>query len=260
MPYLDPLLVCALAVPFIGFTVRKGILTLGGALLAGVIALCVVVAQGWLLLLPLFFFLISGMLLGRLNTHVRTDAKHGRPRDAMQVFCSGGLYAALAVVKDPSTHVWMYISICTATCDTWASELGMWAGRPTYNVATWKRVEPGLSGGVSGPGTVGGLIGAIVMSLFIQGVVLLSNGDGNAPDGSTSIRVMMMLALLSAAFAMGGMLLDSLLGALVQVKYNDGEGLRDAGTHQVSGLRWITNDVVNLISNALTVAVAMWLL
>ncbi len=260
MPSLDPLLVCALAVPFAWFTVRARILTLGGAILAGVIALCVVVAQGWLLLLPLFFFLISGVLLGRLNKHARTDAKHGRPRDAMQVFCSGGLYAVLAVVNDPYAHVWMSISICTATCDTWASELGMWAGRPTFNVATWKRVEPGLSGGISGPGTVGGLTGAIVMSLFIQGVVLLRNGDGNAPDGSTSISGMMMLALLSSAFAMGGMLLDSLLGALVQVKYDDGEGLRDAGTHTVSGLPWITNDVVNLISNAITVAAAMWLL
>ena len=260
MPYLDPLLVCAFAVPFTWFTVRRRILTLGGAMLAGVIALCVVVAQGWLLLLPLFFFLISGVLLGRLNTQARSDAKHGRPRDAMQVFCSGGLYAMLAWANGPYAHVWMAISLCTATCDTWASELGMWSRRSTFNIVTWKRVESGLSGGISWPGTFGGLVGAILMCLFVQGVFLIRNGDGNMPDGSTSLSVVMTVALVSAAFAMGGMLLDSVLGALVQVKYDDGEGLRDAGTRHVSGLRWMTNDVVNLASNVITVAVAMWVM
>ncbi len=67
-------------------------------------------------------------------------------------------------------------------------------------------------------------------------------------------------ALLSAVFAVGGNLLDSLLGALLHVKYDNGDGPRDSGTHKITGLRWMTNDVVNPMSNALTVVVAWWVL
>lgn len=100
MHYLHLILVCALALPFTRLMVRMRVLTLGGAIMAAIIALCVVGSQGWPLLLPLFLFLLSGVFLGRLNKRVRTDTKHGRPRDAMQVFCSGGIYALLALYDD----------------------------------------------------------------------------------------------------------------------------------------------------------------
>ena len=260
MDYVDLILVCALSVPFIQLALRMRVLTLGGGLVAAGIALCVVLARGWIYLAPLFFFLLSGVLLGRLNTNSRTDAKHGRPRDAMQVFCNGGIYALLATTHDPHAGIWMSISICTATCDTWASELGMYFRWPTVSIVNWRRAEPGLSGGISLPGTLGGLAGSFLMGVFMHGLLsaeLLLDGVFAA---TITVVGVALAAMLFSVFAFGGMLLDSLLGATLQVKYNDGHGLSDAGTRQVAGSRWMTNDVVNLVSNAITVAVAVWVL
>ena len=252
----DLLLVCALAVPFAWIAVRLRVLTLGGGIMAGLIALAVVLSQGWWWLAPLFLFLVSGVLLGRLNKASRSDAKHGQPRDAIQVFCNGGVYALLALADDFHADVYMIISICTAMCDTWASEIGLYARWPTINIATLRPVPPGLSGGISLAGTGGGFVGSMLMSLCIYAFL----PDGSAQPGWIATVLSSVLACAAALwysiFAMGGMLLDSLLGALLQVKYDDGAGVSDSGLRQVGGAKWMTNDVVNLVSNALIVIVA----
>ncbi len=257
---LPLLLVAVLTVPFAWAMVRWRVLTLGGALVAGGIAACVVLGQGWALLVPLFAFLLSGVLLGRLNKDFGTDAKHGKPRDAVQVFCNGGVYALLAAHDDFHADLWMSISLCTAACDTWASELGMYFRWPTVSVVTWQRVEPGLSGGISLPGTVGGATGAFLLGLVFHGCLTIGFGEDGLFGCTLSILGIAAAALLTTVFAVGGMVLDSVLGALLQVKYNDGDGLRDSGTRHVAGLRWMTNDAVNVVSNGLTVALGWWVL
>jgi uncharacterized protein (TIGR00297 family) len=251
------LLLCALALPFGWLAVRMRVLTKGGSLMAVLVAVAVVLSQGWVWLAPLFFFLISGVLLGRLNKAGLSDAKHGRPRDAIQVVCNGGLYALLAAADDFHADLWMTISLCTAICDTWASEIGIYARWPTINIATLRRVAPGLSGGISLAGTLGGFGGSMLMGLFICACM-----SGHPPEPGWHVSVISTVlffwaSLWYSAFALGGMLLDSLLGAVLQPKYDDGDGPRDTGTRQVSGVRWMTNDAVNLISNAITVGVAM---
>lgn len=258
---INGLLAAACAVPFVLLAVRYKVLTRGGALMASAIGVSVVIGQGWLWLLPLFFFLLSGVLLGRLNRGARTDAKHGKPRDAMQVFCSGGLYALLACFDDLSREtVWMSISMCVAACDTWASEIGMYSKWPTLNLATLRRVAPGYSGGVSLAGTLGGLLGALLMAVLCRCLVGPAGTDGNAFVWFVLAGVEAFAVGLFVAFAMAGMLLDSLLGALLQVKYDDGRGLSDSGKRRVRGLTWVTNDVVNLLSNAALVLLAICLL
>lgn len=264
---INVLLVCALAVPFTWLALRMRMLSLGGGIMAALIALAVVASQGWVWLGPLFLFMISGVLLGRLNPghgpgikSDRTDAKHGRPRDAMQVFCNGGIYALLAVADDFHADVWMTISICTAMCDTWASEIGMYARWTTINIATLRRVPPGLSGGISLAGTLGGFAGAMLMGLFICAITTGHTPQPGWPVAAISVILFSWASLWFSAFAMGGMLLDSLLGGLLQPKFDDGAGVGDTGARQVSGLLWMTNDVVNLVSNALTVTLAAVLL
>ena len=215
--------------------------------MAAAIGLAVIAGQGWLWLLPLLLFLGSGVLLGRLNRNARTDAKHGKPRDAMQVFCSGGLYALLAINDDFNADIWMSVSICVAMCDTWASEIGMYASGRTWNMVTFRKVQPGLSGGVSVAGLVGGLIGSVLMGGLCSALIF----HGFEREFYFGI------ACILAGAGIIGMLLDSLLGALVQVKYNDGHGLSDSGSKHAGGARWITNDLVNLLSNAAVVALAV---
>jgi uncharacterized protein (TIGR00297 family) len=242
--FMYALFAAAIAVPFSWAMVRWHVLTFSGALMAAAIGVTVVAAMGGWWLLPLFLFLGSGVLLGRLNRGARTDAKHGRPRDAMQVFCSGGVYALLALCGDRDNGMlWMSASIGIAMCDTWASETGMYAKGPTWNLITFRKVPPGLSGGVSVAGTLGGAAGAVLVAILCTGLAQQDQPRGGAVGALVLI-------------AMGGMLLDSLLGASLQVKYDDGNGPSDSGTRRSSGITWITNDVVNLLSNVLTLLLA----
>jgi uncharacterized membrane protein len=56
-----------------------------------------------------------------------------------------------------------------------------------------------------------------------------------------------------------GMLLDSMLGSWLQVKYRNENGqIGDTGIHIVKGHERINNDAVNFISNLITIML-LWL-
>lgn len=241
---------------FVWYTRRKGALTPDGALTAAFTGLWVWYQAGWLWLLPLFFFFITGTLFGRLRKAMMpaADAKHGRPRDLVQVLCNGGLYAALATFAGGSRHELalslMALSLAISTADTWSSEIGQYARRPTVDLLRWRAVPPGLSGGVSWAGTLAGLAGALSMALLCS--LLLYQ----RPDPA--------LLLLATAGGFAGMLLDSLLGAGVQARYRDRDtgALSDQpGASRVlySGAAWMGNDGVNWWSNLLVTLAGYWL-
>jgi uncharacterized protein (TIGR00297 family) len=231
-----------LSAAFIYVTVRRRSLTLSGAFTAAAIGCWVIWFAGPVWLIPLFFFFLSGTLLSRLNKGSRTaaDAKAGQPRDAVQVLCNGGIYALLATWAATPDAFWylggMLASIAVSTSDTWASETGIYFRRATWDMLRWKRVPVGLSGGVSDAGSLGGLAGAAAMAAV--GFLLLQ-------------KETLFLSVLSAGF--GGMLLDSLLGAAFQARYllkNGGlSDTPDGHSGPASGLYWMTNDAVNLLSN-----------
>ena len=261
--------IVAAAVPFCWWMVRRGSLTAGGAGAASLLGLVVVVGTGspwWLL--PLVVFLGSSSLIGKLLP-VRSaagDAKQGRARDATQVLANGAVYAvaafALSVpIVDPEDFAVslvpngpvLLVAMAVATADTWSSEIGQYFGGRTYDVLGRRAVPPGLSGGVSVAGTLAGLGGALLIALL--GILPVLGGGygwsliGDGPGVG---------AITTAGFL--GMLLDSVLGALLQAKY------RDPATGQltdrpapdrplVSGLRWMTNDLVNFLAILLTVVV-----
>ncbi|MCP9236103.1 DUF92 domain-containing protein [Lewinella sp. JB7] len=233
------------AVAFGLTTWRRGSLTAGGAVTAVVIGTVVTAMAGVPWLLPLFVFFLSSSVLGRMLP-AGTDAgdhKDKQPRDAVQVLCNGGVYAVLAGVgADPEL---LLVSLAVATSDTWASEIGKYVRQPTYDVLRLRRVPPGLSGGVSLAGTVGGAAGAAVIGMLAFLV-------GPADISGTVVYV--------AIWGFIGMLVDSLLGSALQARYADVDGvLSDVarpGGRLVGGLHWMTNDLVNLIAIAVTVALA----
>lgn len=233
---------------FCFYTIRRKSLTLGGALAASLLGLWVLWFAGALWLIPLFFFFITGTLLGRLskNKAQTTDAKHGKARDALQVLCNGGIYAALATFAPGAAREMMLslmlVSMAICTADTWASEIGIYFRWRTYDILRFKKTPIGLSGGVSVPGTLGSLLGAFAMAAL--GNALLS--DFVKPD--------LFLFITIGGFV--GMLLDSVMGASLQARYKNvrTETLSDnadKNTVLQSGWRWMTNDAVNFWSNAL---------
>jgi uncharacterized protein (TIGR00297 family) len=237
----------AVAVIFVWLSVYKGWLTLGGAVSAALLGCTVVWTQGPKWITPLLVFFAGSTLLSKLGRNTSTsDAKHGRPRDAEQVWSNGGVYLAAALLLPGElAHLGMIVSMAVATADTWASEIGMAVRGRTLDLRTGRIVPPGLSGGISLAGTMGAVAGAIVLSLA-AGALLRT-----PPSYQAQI----------AAWGVAGMLLDSLLGAWLQVRYRAAEGTwRDqqgkAPTRQL-GLAWMTNDRVNLLTIALITALAL---
>lgn len=236
------------ALPFCWLMVRRGSLTVGGALTASLLGIVVVIGSGdaiWLL--PLFLFLLSSSLIGKVFPvkTVAGDAKQKQPRDATQVLANGAIYGWLAAFSWPKegliylimplTEAWLLVAMAIATADTWSSEIGQYFRQPTYDLVKWRKVPPGLSGGVSITGTLAGLGG----SAFIVAACFWL-----VPYMEASLAIKIILA------GFGGMLLDSVLGSLFQAKYqNVATGaLSDApgeGKELVGGFGWMTNDLVN---------------
>ena len=235
-----------LAVAFVYLSVTRKRLTTPAALTAVSLGAIVIATYGTLWLLPLFTFFFSSALISSLLP-VGTDAgdsKDKQARDVIQVLCNGGVYGLVALLGLPPTL--LLVSMAVATSDTWASEIGKYFRQPTYDILRWRRVPPGLSGGISWIGTGGGAAGAALIATL--GVLLLP-----------SFSAIDCITVTSFGFL--GMLVDSVLGAALQARYDNGPaaGLSDTPLphgHLAHGLPWMTNDLVNLLSITLVTLLA----
>jgi uncharacterized protein (TIGR00297 family) len=243
------------AIPFALLVIDRGWLTLGGALAASLLGVLVVLFQGPLWLVPLALFFLSSTLLGKAlkGRAAGSDDKQGLPRDAMQVFSNGGPYLLVAMLLPPAQAHWaMLVSMAVATADTWASEIGVALRGRTYDILGARPVPVGVSGGISLQGTLGGLAGAATMGLLAA--LLISSG---------SLQWTLVLAGMVLLYGTIGMLADSLLGASLQARYRSMKGVlsdrRSHGAIRVSGMAWMTNDRVNLLSNAVVTGLAVLL-
>lgn len=205
----------------------------GGAVLAG---------TGWRGFAVLAAFLVTGSLL----------TPGGGRRRAVQVVANGGVAAlcALLALADPRWTLAFGGAVAAAAADTWSTELGGRSGAVPRLITTWRRVEPGTSGGVTLVGTLGGLGGAIVIGALARLVGLVTT----AGAGWTIL----------AGFA--GCLADSLLGATVQIRYRCAAcgALGESSQHgcggtglRASGITAITNDTVNFLATLVGAAVAV---
>lgn len=235
-----------LGLAFSWYSVRKKFLTLDGAVTATLLGIWVVLFAGPLWLIPLLVFFGSSVAIGRMLRPASgvADHKHGRARDFVQVICNGGVYALLAPWQ---AEAGMAVSMAISASDTWSSELGMYFRGKTIDIGRLRTVPPGLSGGVSWQGSMGGAFGAGLMA----GICAL------LPDifpGWTWIAWVGLGGFM-------GMLADSWMGSRLQARYA-GAHLSDTplpGYQLVSGWRWMTNDAVNLASNLLVTAAFMLL-
>ena len=133
-----------------------------------------------------------------------------------------------------------------AFADTAASGFGVFS-RKTFDLFKWKSTKCGLSGGMSVHGTVASFVAACALSAI-----------------SLAFGVGVIEALLCAIIAFFGVLVDSMLGSLLQVKYKcsvcgeitEKETCCRKITKKFSGFEFFDNDVVNLTSGAVTAVLA----
>ena len=221
----------------------------GGAIAAIVVATaCAAAGWSWAWLLIAFF--LSATILSRTGE----AAKRGRidsvveksgNRDARQVVANGGVFAGLALISlfSPSTLVQAAAAgaLATSTADTWATEIGTLSRSMPRSILSMKVVEPGTSGGV----TVAGMIASLAGAAFIALVALILKWPAVA-----------VCAAIAGGFA--GSVIDSLLGAGLQCRRwceecsrGTERAVHTCGTRTIhaGGVRWLNNDLVNLVSS-----------
>jgi uncharacterized protein (TIGR00297 family) len=234
---------------------RVGFLDLSGALAAGLLAWGVLALGGWAWAVPGFAFFVLSSLLSRWGRRRKAEAERlaekGGRRDAGQVVANGGVAGLLLIAHvfmDPPALYWGFVgAFAAAAADTWGTEIGTLFRASTRSIVTGRRVPPGTSGGVSLPGTLAALLGAVVVTASS----LPFAGPYRAGWS------LWMPALLVAGSGLAAALLDSVLGATVQARYRTPSG--DLTERPVEGgvmlplargVRWMNNDRVNLVCTA----------
>lgn len=231
-------------------------LQLSGAVATFLLAAVVFGVGGWQWTLPIFTFFVLSSLLSKWRKQQKEPfesmfEKSGY-RDAGQVAANGAIVGALALLwhftGDERLYLLSLAAVAVVTADTWGTEIGVLARRQPRFVLSGRRVAPGTSGGVSSVGTLGGIVGAAVVTLSALPFVELS----------------WMSVAAIVAFGAAGSLIDSVLGATVQAQFRctvcgkDTEKSAHCGApaHHLRGLPWLRNDAVNLLSTFLAVVLA----
>jgi uncharacterized protein (TIGR00297 family) len=247
-----------------GLAYRRRSLTRGGWIGAIISGTATFGFGGWSWGLTLIVFFLSSSAL----SHFRQAKKQllasekfekGSQRDLFQTLANGGPAALLALLyglgsQSPALLAIFAGIMATVTADTWATELGVLSPDPPRLITTWRVVEPGTSGGITTHGTLAAFGGAALIATTMTLLVALERGGWS-------------LWLLPTALLGGiaGSMVDSLLGATVQAIYR-APGTRE--TERASdpngvnypllrGWRWMTNDMVNLLSSLIGGAIAL---
>lgn len=241
---------------------RRGSLTRSG-IAGGLVVGTVIFAFGgwpWWLVLVAFFITSSRLSHYREASKERIAAEKfskGSQRDLGQALANGGMGALMALASffapGPVTMAAFVGAMAAVNGDTWATELGVLSTQPPRLVTTWKVVEPGTSGGVTGRGLLAAFGGSLVI-----GVAALGSGAIERLFGGASMPPSPWLLVAAAAGGMAGTMLDSALGATVQAVYRcpkcrkeTERTLHSCGTptEPARGWRWLDNEWVNFIGS-----------
>jgi uncharacterized protein (TIGR00297 family) len=188
------------------------------------------------------------------------DIGKGGARDAWQVLANGGVATVCAVAaglalrwpeRFGDAHLWSAAfagAYAAATADTWGTEIGTLARGAPRSILTGRRIAAGLSGGITGWGTLAEFAGAF----WVAFCALVAPGYP---------------ALLFPVFAGGvsGAFVDSLLGATVQELRSCPVCARTCETDPhvcgtptalVRGVHGFSNDLVNFAATLAGAAIA----
>ena len=220
-----------------------------GALLAAFLgALFFFAYGGWGIGFVLFCYavMVSVSLVSKLLKNDISDVvKKTKGKDIVEIVANGfwGIVsAALFLITKNETFFAISLMVVSAGfVDSLASDIGTLSKKTPFDPFRRKRVSRGVSGGMTLLGSMASLIGAFVFAIAIVWIV------------EWDIILLVPIALVLYA----GSLIDTLLGSLVQVKYQcpicqkttEKEMHCSVRTIKVGGVSYINNDTVNILSN-----------
>ncbi|MEN3037608.1 MAG: DUF92 domain-containing protein [Candidatus Kryptonium sp.] len=226
---------------------RLKFLSLNGSAATFLLAVIIFGVGGWKWTVPILTFFILSSLISKIGKERRKKFdlifEKTSTRDIYQVFANGGIAGIIAIVYHFYPNEIFYYaylaSISAATFDTWATEIGtLFSSKPRL-ITTLKPVEPGTSGGVSLKGTIGGVVGSILIFL----------------SASFWIELGFFKFLIIVFAGIVGSFIDSFLGATIQAQYKcnvcskitEKELHCDGIADLIRGKKWINNDFVNFV-------------
>ncbi len=240
----------------IAISAKAKFLASDGLIAASVMGLIIFGLGGFQWAVPLLVFFFFSSFLSKLKK-IETDAfEKSSVRDAFQVLANGAIPTVLMLMYYYRGSEFCYLlyltALAAAAADTWGTEIGNLAVQKTVSLINFREVEQGLSGGVSILGSFGSLLGAFFVAL-----------SGLYWVGADSWEALVLVV----AFGFLGMAVDSLLGALLQRKnrctvcgkLTEKSVHCGVPTEYYSGVKWLNNDAVNLISIAISV-ILFWLI
>lgn len=218
----------ALAIPFVFATAARLLrgVTTSGAMAGAVIAFIAAsrdLRLFWVLLV-VFFVTLAATRAGTSRKRKLEMAGDAGGRSASQVVSNLGVTGlALALPDFGHAYLLALAALTEVAADTTSSEIGAAFASRAVLITTWRTVAPGTDGGVSLKGT---LAGTAATAITIAGMSALGLASS-------------LGAIAIAGSALGGMFVDSLLGATLEQR------------------GYLDNNMVNLSSTA-TTALAMW--
>ncbi|MEM0119952.1 MAG: DUF92 domain-containing protein [Thermoprotei archaeon] len=267
-PLVSALMVCGLA----PIAYRVGFLDGFGTITASILGLAVGFTMGPIFLGVLIIFLAINSLFTRVGYVKKALLGAAEPKGGARTWRSvvaNGLPATIFAVLSILFHGEIFVvgfmgAIAAASADTASTELGLLSGSKPKLITNLSTVEPGVSGGVTVFGLIGGVVGAIsigIIGLYIvhaiygfQQIRLITPQDPFLPAGGVTKQA---LAISLGGFF--GALLDSLLGATLQAKYvcrvcskkTEKATHCDANCTLIGGIKQLDNDTVNIAASFL---------
>ncbi|SYZ73117.1 putative membrane protein [Candidatus Zixiibacteriota bacterium] len=242
----------SISIAFISFRLKA--LTAGGGVGTAIVGTIVFALGGMAAAVPLIIFFVTSSLLSHITPRRKIRAlmlaDKGKRRDIMQVFANGGIGAICVVLHAVTGNTFWFFcflaSICEAAADTWATEIGTMAASNPVSIISFRKIDPGMSGGITLIGTLAATAGAILVAFGSVPFI----GWNRSPDDSLTGPI---IASIIAGFA--GSIIDSIVGASIQARFRCpvcGKATEkdihcNRPTVLKGGVRFINNDIVNLL-------------
>lgn len=253
VPHVAVAMAVSAAVAYLAWKTQA--LTTDGALVTLVLGTLILAAGGVQWLVPILVFFITSSALTKLF-HAKAPVKPGESRDGFQVLANGGLAALFVTLQafgvgSLDWFVPYLAALAVVNSDTWSTEIGSTSRSDPRSILFFQKVPKGSSGAVSGIGTLGGILGSLAVAL----TALLFGYRWTT-------------VLLAWAAGMLGNLVDSLLGATIEVRYRCTTcgGVFDVKVHcnrptlYIGGLRWFGNNWVNFVASTVgALSAVLWL-
>lgn len=207
---------------------------------------------GIIILLSEYFFIF---FVAIIRKKVIKEKKEKHSRNLIQILINGGLGTLFIILygifKNKNLLIISLISVSGCFIDSVSSDVGMFSKKDPYDIFKRKSIPKGLSGGISFIGTIFSLICTIIISFLIYSVLKLNISD----------------LIIITIVIFGQTVIDSFLGSTIQVKYectrckkvSEKKSCCNKKTEKISGISWINNNAVNMISSLITTIIAMFI-